>query len=343
MSKYTTEVRYICEFYAGRTESGDYDEIDDIISDSADTVIGNYPIFDENYREVLNAKILKHYYTREICEETVGLWKLRLNARMNEIMPYYNKLYESELLQFNPFYDVDLHTDHTGSENKTEDTSATSNDSRNETKAYTNNTERLGTETTENNTASSNAGTTVSNGESESSGNNSNNATSKSSSTATASDTKNTVDKFSETPQGGITGLADDTYLTNARMVENNDSNSQNGTQQAESNGSANYSESGTTTDVSSVTGTEKSESHGSASTSDRTTNNATEQTSTKSAGDRNENKNINSTDSYLEHVYGKRGGASYAKLLQEYRDTFLNIDMMIITNLSDLFFGLWE
>ena len=47
-------------------------------------------------------------------------------------------------------------------------------------------------------------------------------------------------------------------------------------------------------------------------------------------------------TEEYLEHVKGKTPGASYSKLLQEYRETFLNIDMMIIDDLSDLFFGLW-
>ena len=33
----------------------------------------------------------------------------------------------------------------------------------------------------------------------------------------------------------------------------------------------------------------------------------------------------------------------SYAKMLKEFRETFLNIDMMVIESLSDLFFGLWE
>ena len=70
----------------------------------------DFPIFDESYRNVLENKILKHYYTREIGAETVGLWKHWLCTRLNEIMPYYNQLYNSTLLEFNPFYDVDLAT-----------------------------------------------------------------------------------------------------------------------------------------------------------------------------------------------------------------------------------------
>lgn len=115
MSKYTTEVRYICEVAYGLTG-------DEVNTPSVDTIIDgararvfnfDYPIFDETYRPVLEKKILKHYYTREIGEETVALWKLRLNAKLNEIMPYYNKLYLSELIKFNPLYTHDIYKDGT--------------------------------------------------------------------------------------------------------------------------------------------------------------------------------------------------------------------------------------
>ena len=103
MAKYTTEVRTICENYANLKESKGYNSVQSILNDSWDKVFDfDFPIFDENYREPLCKKILKHFYTKEIGEETVGLWKLRLDDRMNEIMPYYNKLYESELISIEP-------------------------------------------------------------------------------------------------------------------------------------------------------------------------------------------------------------------------------------------------
>ncbi|MFQ9808244.1 MAG: hypothetical protein ACLRYB_00095 [Segatella copri] len=55
-----------------------------------------------------------------------------------------------------------------------------------------------------------------------------------------------------------------------------------------------------------------------------------------------NTNKNLNSIDDYIEHVTGKTSGVSYSKLLNEFRETFLNIDMLIINDLSDLFMNLW-
>ena len=85
MSKYTTQVRFICESLAGYDESQGYDEVDSIVETAAPQIFEEYPIFDEAYRLPLNKKILRHFYTREICAETVGLWKLWLNNKMNEI------------------------------------------------------------------------------------------------------------------------------------------------------------------------------------------------------------------------------------------------------------------
>lgn len=128
MSKYTTEVRFICENSAGLSESEGADNIDSILDKCWNKVFNfDFPIFDENYRQVLCRKILKHYYTREIAHETVGRWKLALNAKLNEIMPYYNQLYKSELLEFNPFYDVDLtrKREGSGTSNKTSNNTET--------------------------------------------------------------------------------------------------------------------------------------------------------------------------------------------------------------------------
>lgn len=111
MSKYTTEVRFICEQYAGLTESASYTNIDNVINTAMPLVFDfDFPIFDEAYRPILERKILNHYYTREIGYETVSRWKLALKNKLNEIMPRYNMLYKSELLEFNPLYTHDMYT-----------------------------------------------------------------------------------------------------------------------------------------------------------------------------------------------------------------------------------------
>lgn len=219
MSKYTTEVRFICEQVAGYSESQGGKNVEQVLNNSWNKIFDNsWSIFDEEYRKVLCKKILKHYYTREICAESAGLWIMWLNRRMSEIMPYYNQLYESEKLKFDPLTDTDVTT--------------TSN-------------RKINTENNENTT---------------------NNNISR--------------DLYSDTPQGALQGVESETYLTDARKISDS--------------GSSNSSGSG------------------------------------------------NSNDDYFENIKGKRGGENYSDMLKKYRDTFLNIDMLVINELEDLFFNLW-
>lgn len=253
MSKYTTEVRFICENSAGLNESEGADNVDSILDKCWNKVFNfDFPIFDENYRQILCRKILKHYYTREIAHETVGRWKLALNAKLNEIMPYYNQLYKSELLEFNPFYDVDLTRSREGS--------GTSNKTSNNTET--------------------------------------NSGTSKNVSSGSGTSNTDTLNRFSDTPQNSMDtqGIADSVPLTTVTKVN----------------------EDNTTTNESTDTLTRN----------DTKTGNGTE--------------NINNTDKYIETVKGKQGTENYSSLLKKFRETFLNIDMMIIEDCSDCFFTLW-
>ena len=291
MSKYTTEVRYICETYAGHTESQDYGKVDEIIANSVKKIFDfDFPIFDESYRNVLETKIIRHYYTREIGLETVGLWKHFLNMRLNEIMPYYNKLYESELLEFNPLYNVKYDITHQGSE------SGTSSDEIDGTELTTRNlsdaeTRNMSDAETKNLTDTIEANTSVSTDD-------------------------DTLDKFSDTPQGGLSGLLNDTYLTNARKIEK------------DTDTDTDYDETGrhTGTDTILRTGTDTFVRTG--------TNNL--------SIDNNKNSEFSNTDQYLRHVEGNNGAKSFSQLLMEFRESFLNIDMMIINELNDLFMGVW-
>lgn len=120
MSNYTTELRFICETYAGLDESAGFNEINAIISAAIPKIFDfPFPIFDEEYRNVLCTKILKHYYTREICCETVGRWKLFLDSRLNEIMPMYNRLYEAVNEKVGLLNDFDMTTEHKGNSTQT--------------------------------------------------------------------------------------------------------------------------------------------------------------------------------------------------------------------------------
>lgn len=271
MSVYTTQVRFICEAEAGLKKSVGYDDVNTVIQNAIPKIFNfSWPIFDESYRNVLETKILKHYYTREIGLETYGLWKLKLDTKLNEIMPYYNQLYKSALLEFNPLYDVDITRNHTGKKTGTE--------------ALKGNVDINGQVLVDNH---GNVNTTDD-------------------ITVANTTTSENIDKFSATPQGAIDNLRNEKYLTNARMV--NDTNTSNGTTTGKTD---------TSTD----------------STTDTTTNTTTTT---------NNSTTINNTEDYLETVKGKQGTQSYASLIMEFRETFLNIDMMVIEDLGELFMNIW-
>ena len=270
MSKYTTEVRFICETASGLCESKGYTDVDTIITNAIPKIFTfTFPIFDENYRAVLEKKILKHFYTREIGEETVGLWKLRLDTKLNEIMPYYNKLYNSELLEFNPLYTANL--------TRAKKTDYDSN--RNENENINDNTKNNGTTNTTNNSNVNSSG----------SGRTSNTGT----------------DLYSDTPQGSLTGVDSETYLTNARKTTDSGTNSSTTNNTSNSRGSITSTENNTYNRV------------------------------------RGNTDVLTSTEDYLESVSGY-DGASGSELLLKFRETFLNIDVMILNELEDLFFQLW-
>lgn len=90
MSKYTTEFRYLLEGEWTDEKLG----------------LADYPIFDESYREHLNNIIKEYYYTDEIGYETPYLFALKLKNKMKLIMPMYNQLYRSALIDIDPMLNV---------------------------------------------------------------------------------------------------------------------------------------------------------------------------------------------------------------------------------------------
>ena len=105
MSKYTAQLRWIVEQLGEGLPVPDGQEY----ANAVYKYIGldKYPIFDETYRTKLNDKIIDHFYFREIGFETAAQFAWYLRRTMNEIMPYFNQLYESELLIDNPLSDRD--------------------------------------------------------------------------------------------------------------------------------------------------------------------------------------------------------------------------------------------
>lgn len=307
MSKYTIEVRYICEKEAGLKQSTGYNNVDNTIIKAIPKIFSfPFPIFDENYRVVLEKKILKHFYLREIGHETVGLWKLALDTKLNEIMPYYNKLYESELIKFNPLYDVDYKVE----KDKNVDTDIDK-------------TNKVNSNSSTDNTLKSVLDKT---------GTNKIDSTSKNTNATDLNDNSNTAnsqnlerrENFADTPQGLLTAAVEANYLTEATFEKTTDGG----------NSSTSKHTFGTVTDNGSNNSTN--------TLNLKDTKNDTQNIVNETTKNETEDKTINTTEDYLEHVYGKKGTKNYAQMIIDLRNTFLNIDMMIIKDLEELFFLLW-
>lgn len=163
---YTVKLKSICESF----NTNENATTEQIIENSLTHIFDfDFAIFNESYRKQLETNIIRHYYFREIAFETYGQWKLKLQDRINLIMPYYNQLFQIDL-------------DAAGI-NLLENTNLTRQHLRN---ADTN-----------------------SNGSNTS--------------------TNTNWDVYSDTPQGSLTDVDNNTYLTNARKITNNESNTQTG------------------------------------------------------------------------------------------------------------------
>lgn len=250
-------------------------QLNELIGDGFDVGLNDYPIFDATYRPLLNRKITDHYALFEIGLETDEMFKFALNRRMREIMPYYNQLYLSEKIVFDPLSTMDF--TETG-------VSTSESDS-------TGHTDTAGVA----HTATTSTGDTTSD------------TTSDSTNTTTSSSDSRSRVVNSELPQVRLSG--DEDYATSAA-----DSVSDSNT---------------TATSLAGITTGEVGTS------ADSATSDSTQSGDVDTVGSESASGTLN------REMKGYQGHA--AELLMRYRESLLNIDMLVIADLSNLFMGVWD
>ena len=103
MSEYTIEVREVVNMF-----SNSNDELNVKIKTALPNIFNfDFPIWIESYRPILEEKIVRHFFTREIGVETIELWQFYLAEKLNLIMPYYNNLYETTVKDYDYMNTVD--------------------------------------------------------------------------------------------------------------------------------------------------------------------------------------------------------------------------------------------
>lgn len=163
-----------------------------------------FPVWQGATYDSIARAILKHYYYREIGQETPGMWIMVVNRYMSEIMPRYVQIGNMTMTMGN-VWDTNKITETTG---------RVGNENRNGTKSGSDHF------TTDNELTTTNTSTADSNG----SGN----------------QTVNETDKFSDTPQNGLQSVEDGTYLTNASVNDNTTTSSSTNHASGSSNGNQN-------------------------------------------------------------------------------------------------------
>lgn len=163
MARYTLNLSEIIETIMNddlkQITMNPYDYIDDLVENAVPIIFSNrVPIYvindsptpereemrEEDRKELLK-KILKHYWDYEVCTATPYDFIFRINKKLSEIMPYFNRLYASAELEFDPFKDVDyqrqIKTDdvRTGHEESESDKLKTGKDTSTATKTGTDN------------------------------------------------------------------------------------------------------------------------------------------------------------------------------------------------------------
>ncbi len=293
----------------------------------------DYPIFDEEYRKIIETKIIKRFYMRQIGFETAGLFKLMMENWLNEYMPYYNQLYKSELIKYDPLANVGYQDKYSRTNDSNRDSignltnDVTADGTRHELNVGKSTTDSTSTTDTSDKATSDTTSKTDTSGDSKS------DTTNKEHSEGT----ENKREMTDETPQSRLENTEQYGYNADTTNANNtNDSNSEtiNSTNTTGTNNNVSHGDS-------SATGNSKTVGH---SETDSTIN---DDVSTHNTSNQDQNTKANekfqNTEDYIFHRTGKTSDQTYAKMMIEFRDTFLNIDDQIINQLDgQMFSGLY-
>lgn len=323
MSSYTTELRKLVE-------------------QNINLGMTDYPIFNEEYRASLNTKIINHYYYHEIGFETIARFKHYLNTTLNEIMPYYNKLLQSELITINPLLSFQRSKNDSKTVGVTRSEDLHNTDTKEATTAGTKsltltNDQTLhnvtGVEGTKHNTGTNNITTSDTLHET-------NETENTAITTNSNTNTNNHKDIFSETPQALLTDtdIATNYYASEVHIVNDTNSNNTSDTVATTNNLTKDVTNSGTNNNTLNLTNTDNT-----TTTSNGTNNTVGENNETTTETDNETLTKVGTvaiTEATNETIVVTENGFEIplSDLVLKYRSTFLNIDTLIINDLKELF-----
>jgi hypothetical protein len=278
-----------------------------------------YPFFDESKRKDFETNIIRRFYMVEVGFETKELFKFHLENWLLVNMGYWNKMFESELLKFEPFLNtiMDRKNDHTDNKNGTFRVDShddgkfnTDNNSNSDTTS-----EIIGTMNSDGTSKGTNDKTVEDIGSKK--GNNTNTINENGFNRKVHADTPdNRLDITTEEGKGIIPYASDIEENTN-----NNHSDGKIGIDEStKKNALENSINSSTTHD----------EAHSKSNGLDATVASANTKGTSQNDGYQDGKNNEDRKGNENEHYVGKIGSETYQEMLAKYRNTFLRIENMI-------------
>ena len=260
----------------------------------------SYPFYDSSKTEQFETAFIKHFYTRSLGFETPGMWKFKLEETLNLIMPYYNQLFESTLMQYEPLqnflinetYNRTLNTTNTATHDLTD--TGTRETTISGTSGGTETAKKTGTE------------------KQDGSGSNDNTETQ----TGTIQTDSNKSDVYSDTPQAMLSNLD---YATNARKITEGSTQTNNLT----NTNNGNTTNTNTTTFDTSVNTTR--------SDTEKRTENRKDNLTRKA----NDGVTENAIDHWTKENKGLTGNWTSQDLILKYRQTFINVTKEIFDSID--------
>lgn len=303
----------------------------DIVESGFDLGLSDYPIFDETYRQTLNDKIIDHYLFNEIGVETADRFKFILNRALNEVMPRYNKFYEAELLVIKPLLSFEKNA--SSSRQKDSETLKEQDSTliKDQESSIIKDQETVNTQIINNTTSLDNTTTSNTNDIQNVDNNINQNTVTDSTTNQDTNTTNDTTNVTSDTPQNEILigDLENNLYASEGNVnkgtiIVDDDTNIN------ESSNVTKDESIKTETDslTSNVTDTDStSDTTNNATNSvDDTTNSTLDDTTTSTLDDKT---NLSESESLQNSESGF--DKSQAELIMLYRETFINVDMMVV------------
>ena len=280
----------------------------------------DYPFYNSTGKQDFQKQFLLHYFFHEICATPGPRWKVMLRARLTEIMPKYQKLWESDQLTYDPLTNINYtleggdHAEESTDYTRDQDTTDTHDMGREESGGGASHEETSGTS---HQTGNETTHQTQSGGGSEH---------------GTTTSTTGNLKKYSDTPQSNIpwNDIAGLNYLTNVTQ----DSGTQNG--QSDSNNNWNsLADDSTESEVDGNT-------TGKADANNNWDSKSNQSDNGSGTLDIKDNTDFEHTRNWDEHRTGMTGSVTYQELIQQWRDLQVEYNKEILHDLADCFFQIY-